>query len=208
MRQSIIVKSFIILVAGMAVVGGVVFLGLRASPEVRGEITPTISPSLDSSPGGGEAATYLRDLRADDYTTYTHPVYGFSFAYPRAFEFFTTQTVGLDETSVYHPRLPLGINVYVRPLEGNEDSEKLVAYLTSLPAEYDADPPEGADGGAAALAAQDDPYPGQYTRYFWFAHQDHLYEIQLHAPDRELLELWAQAFVYSDFTLTRPAHDS
>jgi hypothetical protein len=201
MRQSIVVKSFIILVAGMAVVGGVVFLGLRASPEVRGEITPPISPSLDSSPGGGEAATYLRDLRADDYTTYTHPVYGFSFAYPRAFEFFTTQTVGLDETFVRHPRLPLGINVYVRPVEGSEESETRVAFVTSLSADYDADPPEGADGEATALMAQDDPYPGQYTRYFWFAYQQHLYEIQLHAPDRELLEFWARQFLYSDFTL-------
>jgi hypothetical protein len=201
MRQSIIVKSFIIIIAGVAVVGGAVFVGFRHASDVRGEVTPTISPPLDSSPGGEEAATYLRDLRADDYTTYTHPVYGFSFAYPRAFEFFTTQTVGLDETFVRHPRLPLGINVYVRPVEGSEESETRVAFVTSLSADYDAEPPEGADGEAAALMAQDDPYPGQYTWYFWFAYQQHLYEIQLHAPDRELLEFWARQFLYSDFTL-------
>jgi hypothetical protein len=70
MRQSIGMKSFIIL-ASMAVVGGAVFVGLRHASDVRGEVAPTISPPLDSSPGGGEAATYLRDLRADDYTTYT-----------------------------------------------------------------------------------------------------------------------------------------
>jgi hypothetical protein len=188
----------------MTAVSGGVVLGLRASPEVRGEITPPISPPLDSSPGSGEAATYLRDLRVGDYTTYTHPGYGFSFAYPRAFEFFTTQTVGLDETFVRHPRLPLGINIYVRPAEGSEESETRVAFVTSLSADYDAEPPEGAEGGAAALMAQDDPYPGQYTRYFWFAYQQHLYEIQLHAPDRELLEFWARQFLYSDFTLPSP----
>jgi hypothetical protein len=207
MRQSIVLKTLIILVAGVAV-GGAAFVGFRHTSEVRGEIPPTISPPLDSSPGGGEAGAYLASLRAGDYTTYTHPVYGFSFAYPRAFEFFTTQTVGLDETFVRHPRLPLGIDVYVRPIEGDEESETRVAFVTYLSADYDAEPPEGADGGAAMLMALDDPSPGQYTRYFWFAHQDHLYEIQLHAPDRELLELWARQFLYSDFTLTRPAHDS
>jgi hypothetical protein len=187
---------------------------LRVTPEVRGDTEiPAVQEAGQETEradtlGEEDPDAYLASLRAGDYTMYTHPVYGFSFAYPREFAFFTTQTVGLDETFVCHPRLPLGINVYVRPLEGSEESETRVAFVTSLPGDYDAEPPVGADGGAAALMAQDDPYPGQYTRYFWFAYQDHLYEIQLYAPDRELLEFWARQFLYSDFTLTRPAHDS
>jgi hypothetical protein len=105
----------------------------------------------------------MLSLRADDYTTYTHPGYGFSFAYPRAFEFFTTQTVGLDETFVRHPRLPLGINVYVRPLEGSEESETRVAFVTSLSADYDAEPPEGADGEAAAVMVPEVGMPSTTT---------------------------------------------
>ena len=147
---------------------------------------PATADTLSEEDPGG----YLRDLREDDYPTYTHLVYGFSFAYPREFEFFTTQTMHLDEALVRHPRLPLAISINVQPIEGSVESETLVAYVTSLPADYDAEPPEGAGGGAAALAAPDDAYLGQYTRYFWFTYQDHLYEIQLHAPDLELLEPW------------------
>jgi hypothetical protein len=198
------VKTFIIILA-LAAIGGAGVWGLAQSTEVRGETAmPAVLhavPAAGAVPSGQDLARYLNGLREADYTTYTHPVYGFSFAYPRAFTFVTTQTMHLDETFVRHPRLPLAISINVRPIEGSEASETLVASVTSLPADYDAEPPEGADGGAVALMAQDDPYPGQYTRYFWFAYQDHLYEIQMHAPDRELLEPWARQFLYTDFTL-------
>jgi hypothetical protein len=218
MRQYIRLKSMMLLV-GVAVIGGAAFVGLRHANDVRGDVgaleaahgiereaTPAISPQTAGvpSPGGGEADTYLRDLREGDYTTYTHPVYGFSVDVPKEFELFRTTTADKDHTLFRHPRLPLALEINVRPLEGREESETLRAYLRSLSDAYDAEPPEGADGKAAAVMAPDDPYPGQYTRYFWFAHQQHLYDIQLHAPDRELLELWARGFLSSDFTLPSP----
>jgi hypothetical protein len=62
MRQSTVVKSFIIIVAGVAVVGGAIFVGLRHASDVRGDAEPvTLSE------------------------TYTHAEPGFSFRYPRTF---------------------------------------------------------------------------------------------------------------------------
>jgi hypothetical protein len=62
MRQSILLKSFIIIVAGVAVIGGGVFVGFRHASEVRGDAEP-----LELS------------------ETYTHAELGFSFRYPRGF---------------------------------------------------------------------------------------------------------------------------
>jgi hypothetical protein len=156
-------------------------------------------PSADTRIEEDPASSH-RDRRAGDYTTYPHPVYGFALAYPRQFDLFTTHTMDLDETVVRHPRLPLGSNGYVRPMDGSEAREPRLAFVTSLPAGCDAEPPEGADGGAA-LMALDDPSPGQYTRSCWFASQDHVYALQLHAPDIAWLELRARPSRYSAFTL-------
>jgi hypothetical protein len=198
MMQSILLKPFIIIVEGMVVVGGAVFVGFRHASDVRGEITPTISPPLDSSPGGGEAATYLRDLRADDYTTYTHSGYGFSVDVLKEFERFRTTTADKDHTVFRHPRLPLAleINVYPMPLH-----PELVSWLAALPADYDLEPPVGADSTAVGWLDENHPSPGQHTMHYWFAYQDALYEVLLMAPDPELLQWWRPQVVYTDLTL-------
>jgi len=62
MRKSILLKSFIIILAAVAVVGGGVFVGFRHATEVRGDAEP-----LELS------------------ETYTHAEPGFSFRYPATF---------------------------------------------------------------------------------------------------------------------------
>src|SRR5882724_3894046 len=62
MRKSIFLKSFIIIVSGVAALGGGVVLGLRVTPEVRGNAEPVTLSEV-----------------------YTHPELGFSFRYPRGF---------------------------------------------------------------------------------------------------------------------------
>jgi hypothetical protein len=62
MRQSILLKSCVVLVAVAAVVGGGVFVGFRHATEVRGD-----AESLELS------------------EVYTHAELGFSFRYPASF---------------------------------------------------------------------------------------------------------------------------
>ena len=143
--------------AALAAIGGAVVWGVAQSTEVRGE---TAMPAeLQAVPAGGavpsaeDLAGYLGGLRADDYTRYTHPRYGFSFTYPKEFILATAIWGEEDVTDLWLAPYRLGIRVTVRPIEGQEE---LLAYLTSLPADYDAEPPQGADGGAVAWVAQDE----------------------------------------------------
>ena len=62
MRQSIRLKSFIIIVAGVAALGGAAFVAFRYASDVRGDAEPVTLSEI-----------------------YTHAEPGFSFRYPRAF---------------------------------------------------------------------------------------------------------------------------
>jgi hypothetical protein len=79
---------------------------------------------------------------------------------------------------------------------------ELVSWLAAVSADYDLEPPEGADSTAVGWLNENHPYPGQHTMHVWFAYQDSLYEVLLMAPDPELLQWWRPQVVYTD--LTRP----
>jgi hypothetical protein len=215
MRQSILLKILMVLVS-VAAIGGAVVWGVAWSAEVRGEtaaeeadarvegMPETLAdavPEAGAVPSAQDLAGYLGGLRAEDYARYTHPRYGFSFTYPEEFILGTAVWGEEDVTDLWLARYRLGMRVTVRPIEG---SEEILADLTSLPAAFDAEPPQGADGGAVAWVVQNEPSPGKHTYTMWFAHGDQLYHIQLHAPDVDVLEPWALGFVSSSFSF--PAH--
>jgi hypothetical protein len=147
-----------------------------------------------------DAGAYLANLGVDDYTMYTHPVYGFSLSYPKEFELLTDSWGDEDVFDLHHPTLHLGIRVSVHPL--NLDGE-LVAYLTSLSDDYNREAPDGAQSNAVGSIEEDVPGPGMYRGVYWFAAHDYLFEIQMTAEDPAWLEAWMHALVQSDFTLTR-----
>jgi hypothetical protein len=203
MRQSIVLKSFLI-VGAMAAIGGAVVWGVAQSAEVRGSSEVAVQeavPEATTVPSAQDLAGYLGNLRAEDYARYTHPRYGFSFTYPEEFILGTAVWGEEDVTDLWLARYRLGMRVTVRPIEG---SEEILADLTSLPADFNAEPPQGADGGAVAWVAQHEPSPGKHTYTMWFAHEDQLYHIQLRAPNLDVLEPWALGFVSSSFSF--PAH--
>lgn len=70
-----------------------------------------------------------------------------------------------------------------------------------MPADYDFEPPEGADSTAVQWLEENQLYAGQQTMYVWFAHQDSLYEVLLMAPDPELLQSCRPQVVNTDLTL-------
>jgi hypothetical protein len=97
MKQPILIEIFIV-IAGVAAIGGAVFAGLASSTEIRGDTAvkqvlgdsgaQEIVPDA-ATPAPNPVAEYLLQLDAEDYTTYIHPVYGFSFSYPRDFDLLT-----------------------------------------------------------------------------------------------------------------------
>jgi hypothetical protein len=194
----------------MVAVGGAVAVGITHSTEVRGD---TEMPAvLDAVPeaetadalSGEDPGAYLASLRAEDYTTYTDPVHGFSFDYPKEFALLSATWEDEEVVDVYHPTLALGIRVRIQPVD--PDGE-LAAWLTSLPEEYELEPPDGAQSGAVGWIDQDTPAPGEHRGVYWFRAHDQLVEIQLMAPDVEWLQSWMREFVHTDFRLTPPADE-
>jgi hypothetical protein len=94
MRHSRVVKSFI-LIAGATAISGAGVLALTRSNDVRGD-TPAGEPVARAegmpetrAPAHEETEdwrAYMLGLEADDYTTYTDPVHGISFDYPKEFK--------------------------------------------------------------------------------------------------------------------------
>jgi hypothetical protein len=207
MRKSIFLKSFIIV--GVAAICGAAFVALRHTSEVRGEseVQEPMPRAKDApetlEPAHEEAEdwrAYMLGLSADDYATFTHPVYGFSFDYPKAFALLTDHWGDEEVIELYHPRYALGIRVAVRPLDMRGE---LVSELKAMPESYTQEAPEGADSTAVGWMDQDVPAAGEYTAEYWFAKDGRLYELQLRAPDPEWLEGWLHGFVHEDLTLAR-----
>lgn len=179
-------------------VGGAVLVGFRHASEVRGDAAiPSVPEAVQEAE---DWRMYMLDLGADDYATYTHPVYGFSFRYPKEFALLTDTWGDEDVVDLYHPTLPLGIRVSARPLDMQGE---LVGELKALPESYTQEAPEGADSTAVGWIDQDVPSAGDYTAEYWFAKDGRLYELQLRAPDAGWLEGWLHAFVHDDLTLAR-----
>jgi hypothetical protein len=204
MRQSILLKLFIIIV-GVSAVGGAVVLGLARSTEVRGNTVLQRVVPEESTPAPERAVDYLFELDAEDYATYTHPAYGFSFRYPKDFDLLTASWEDEEVVDLYHPTLPLGIRVSTRPFDPHGE---LFAALASLPDEYDMEAPEGADSTAVGWIDQDTPAPGEHRSAYWFVAHDRIFEITMTAPDLAWLETWMREFVSDAFRLMPPAHDS
>jgi hypothetical protein len=213
MRQTIVLKTFLI-VAAMAAIGGAVVWGVAQSPEVRGssevavqeaaahvegvpEMLADAVPEAGAVPSAQDLAEYLGHLRAEDYTTYTHPTLGYAFRYPKDFTLMTQLDPQEDIALLGHPRWPLGVRVTVLPMD-----PELFAYLSALHEDYDWEAPEGAESTAVRWLDEGTPYPGRWRGNVWFVHHGRLVEILMEAPDRDLVESWMGKFVRTDLTLT------
>jgi len=213
MKQTILLRLFIVLV-GVALVGGAVFAGLARSTEGRGDTAvkqvlgnsgaQEIVPEA-ATPAPDPVVEYRLQLDAEDYTTYTHPVYGFSFRYPKDFDLLTATWGDEEVVDVHHPTLPLSIRVSSRPFD--PDGE-LFAALASLPDDSEREPPEGADSTAVGWIDADVPVPGEHRGAYWFVAHGRIVEITMTAPDLAWLETWMREFVSDAFRLMPPAYDS
>jgi hypothetical protein len=192
-----------LLVAGVAVLGGGVFL-VRYHP-AHGEAPEAAAPL--TQPASPDAGAYLEHRGQGDIVRYVHPVYGFSFYYPKEFALSHASDADQDITSLRHPRLPLTLSVSVRSIS---QSTETLQFLTSLSSDYELEPPAGAQSNAVGWIAPDEPSPGQYTSHFWFAYQGNLYEVLAsgHDLDPETLDWWSRTFIHDDLTLNGRTSDS
>jgi len=162
-----------------------------------------VVPEADTSPRG--PAEYLLHLDAEDFATYTHPVYGFSFSYPKDFDLLTATWGDEEVVDVHHPTLPLAIRVSIQLFDPDG---ALFAELASLPDDYELEPPEGAESTAVGWIDTDTPVPGEHRSAYWFVAHDRIFEITMTSPDVQSLEAWMREFVSNALRLIPPAQDS
>lgn len=138
------------------------------------------------SPDSGSGATidpiddYFLQLQAMDYTTYTDPVYGFSFPYPA--DFIVSNVFDDDEERyvalLENPRLNLAIQIVVSPTDQNgpittEDLDPSV--IVDHPVEF------LLPDDIPALRFYSKDADGKATGEIWFIHEGNLYQISMHA---------------------------
>jgi hypothetical protein len=171
MRQSIRLKSFIIIVAGVAVVGGAVFVGFRHASDVRGDTEPVTLSEI-----------------------YTHAEPGFSFQYPAAFR--AHEIPQADDSTLLLVEDPTrerqGFQVSSMPYdeEGPLTEARIREDLPNKVME-DVHPVQVAGVEGLAFTSDDDTHNQGLGRLFevWTVHDGVLYQLATY-PD--LAELFAQ----------------
>jgi len=176
MRQSIVVKLFIIIVAGVVALGSAVFVGFRHASDVRGESEPAALSEV-----------------------YTHTEPGFSFRYPRAFRVNEIpQEEGNALVLVEDPtRARQGFQVFSMPYdeEGPLTEARIRADLPNKVME-DVHPVQVDGVEALAFTSDDDTHNQGLGRLFevWTVHHGVLYQLATY-PDlasvlQQVLETW------------------
>jgi hypothetical protein len=154
-------KLFIIIVAGVAVVGGAAFVGLRHASEVRGDTEP-----LELS------------------ETYTHAELGFSFRYPRAFRVNEIPQGEGNELVVVEDPLHArqGFQVFTQPYdeEGPLTEARIRQDVPDIAMEQAAPVDVAGVPGISFVQLQTADIGTTYE--VWFVHQGTLYEVATYAP--------------------------
>jgi hypothetical protein len=145
------------------------------------------------------ASAYYLAQSPDDFTTYTHPVYGFSFPYIKDFtvreiddEPHATASRGEqgEIVLVENPAVGMGFQLFMTPDDAPEPLTlaRIQHDLPDLPMEDMAEF-SLADGTPAVRFTSRDPVLGAVGET-WFRRDGHLFQLSVSAPDRELQDLW------------------
>jgi hypothetical protein len=206
MTQSILFKSIVIL-AGVAVVGGALMWEVAPRHEAHGESgavpTPATRGASSTSPEANHDPTtdFPMHLTHDAVATYTDPVYGFAFAYPAAFDLSTSTADGKELVYAEHPSLPLAIAVTISPMA---ESAAQVQELEAVSDDYNLARLDGIDSNVKARIDESPVPEVPHRGQLWFARNNFLYQVVMDAPDIDTLAWWMRAFLYDDPAFSRP----
>lgn len=131
---------------------------------------------------------YMLGLTRVDYTTYTHPVYGFSFHYPKDFVISEFQEDHGEVILAENPRFSLGLQIFITPFdeEGPITKERILQDLPALTMEDEVE--FWIDDKIPALRfSSKDPTLGD-TREIWFVRDGNLFQIMVYSESEEWLD--------------------
>jgi hypothetical protein len=135
---------------------------------------------------------YYLSKQPGDFTTYTHPIYGFSFPY---FTDFTVQEIEEDHGElvlVQNPAVGMGFQIFVTP-----DDE--AAPLTVERIHHDL--PDMRMDEVMEFMLSDDTPAVRFVSHdavlgdvgeTWFRRDGHVYQLSVSAPERDLQDAWVR----------------
>jgi len=138
------------------------------------------------------ARAYYLTKQPEDLTTYTHPVYDFSFPY---FKGFTVQEIEDDRGElvlVQNPAVGMGFQIFITSDDetGPLTAARIRHDLPDMPIEEVVEftlP----DDTAAVRFVSHDPQLGDVGET-WFCKDGHVFQLSVSAPDRELQDAWVR----------------
>jgi hypothetical protein len=136
------------------------------------------------------ARAYYLAILPEDLTTYTHPVYGFSFTYFKDFTVLEIEDEQSELVLIENSAMGMGFQIFITP---DEDASPLTAErirhdLPDMPMEEVVEFTL-ADETAAVRFVSHDPGLGEIGET-WFRKEGHVYQLSVVAPDRELQDAW------------------
>ena len=154
----------------LALVAGLLF----ALPKTHGS-APAPSPAPDAQ----DFLAYILYLEPADVTTYTNPVYGFSFPYPQEYVLTTAVTDEGETVRAVSPRFPAGLEVeYLGPVVAtNADEETFPLIIQRV-----------------------HPILGPVADA-WLSDGQDAYHVRMYGPDEAWVDGVIRGMVYYDLTL-------
>jgi hypothetical protein len=150
----------------------------------------TALAGLLSNSDPASARAYYIAQRHEDLTTYTHPVYGFSFPYIKDFTVREIEDEQGEIVLVENPAVGMGFQIFITPDDAPEPLtlERIQHYLPDLPME-DVTEFTLPDDTPAVRFVSHDPVLGDVGET-WFRRDGYIYQISVSAPGRELQDAW------------------
>jgi hypothetical protein len=126
----------------------------------------------------------------EELVTYTHPVYGFSFRYPKDFTVEDLEDERGELVLVENPAIGMGFQIYITsddetgPLTAARIHHDLPDMVMDEVVEF-----TQSDGTAAVRFVSQDAVLGDGGET-WFRKDGHVFQLAVSAPDRELQHAW------------------
>lgn len=160
-------------------------IALAAAPKAA------LAGSLTRTDPAAARAYYIAQ-RPEDLTTYTHPVYGFSFPHGKDFTVREIEEGEGELVLVENPAVGMGFQLFIVPDDETDPltAERIQYDLPDMPME---EVVEFAlpDNTPAVRFVSRDPVLGTIGET-WFRRAGHLIQLSVVAPDRELQDAWVR----------------
>jgi hypothetical protein len=183
-------QFFLALALVALLVAAVAFAFSSVASDSQSAATLPLPAHPDAKDEEPEIRKYILGLQREDFATYIHPEYGYSFSYPKDFIISTFKGDDSDVVVAEHPKLDFGFQIIAQPAgeEGAITKERISEGDPSIVVENPVEFLIDDETPALRFSSRDDT--GRETREIWFIHAGSFYQITLHSAEPGRLDPW------------------